>query len=51
MTGCGQCLSIVSRSDGWALAPFETATILILAALLLSGSERKGKHFVDEAIS
>ena len=34
---------------GWALASFETATILILATLLLSGSEQKGRRFVEEA--
>ncbi len=33
---------------GWALASFETATILVLATLLLSGSERKGRRFVEE---
>ncbi len=33
---------------GWALASFETATILILVTLLLLGSEQKGKHFVAE---
>jgi SHS family lactate transporter-like MFS transporter len=33
---------------GRALASFETATILILATLLLAGSEQKGKHFVEE---
>jgi len=33
---------------GWALASFEIATILGLAALLLLGSEQKGKHFVTE---
>ncbi len=36
---------------GWALASFETATILILAALLLLGSEQKGRHFVAEGES
>ncbi len=34
---------------GWALASFETATILILATLLLFGAEHKGRLFVDEA--
>ena len=33
---------------GWALASFETATILILATLLLLGAEQKGRHFVEE---
>lgn len=33
---------------GRALASFETATIVILATLLLAGSEQKGKHFVEE---
>ena len=33
---------------GWALASFEGATILILATLLLSGPEHRGKHFVEE---
>jgi len=33
---------------GWALASFETVTILILATLLFFGSEQKGKHFVTE---
>jgi hypothetical protein len=27
----------------------ETATILVLATLLLSGSEQKGRRFVEEA--
>ncbi len=35
---------------GWT-ACFETATILALAALLLSGSEQKGKHFMEEVVS
>ncbi len=34
---------------GWALASFETATILILAALLAAGSEQKGRLFMEEA--
>jgi SHS family lactate transporter-like MFS transporter len=33
---------------GWALASFETVTILVLAALLLLGSEQRGRHFVAE---
>jgi len=33
---------------GWALAFFETATILILATLLLLGAEQKGRSFVEE---
>ena len=33
---------------GWALASFETATILILATLLLFGAEQKGRSFVEE---
>jgi SHS family lactate transporter-like MFS transporter len=36
---------------GWALAAFETATILVLATLLLLGSEQKGKHFVEEVVA
>ena len=33
---------------GWALASFETATILTLGALLLVGVEQHGKHFLAE---
>jgi len=33
---------------GWALASFETATILILATLLFFGAEQKGRSFVEE---
>jgi SHS family lactate transporter-like MFS transporter len=36
---------------GWALASFETATILVLATLLLLGSEQKGKRFVEEVVA
>ena len=36
---------------GWALASFETATILALATLLFFGIEHKGRHFVEEAVS
>ena len=36
---------------GWALASFETATILILATLLFFGMEQKGRLFVDEVWS
>ncbi len=36
---------------GWALAAFETATIVTLAALLLAGTEQRGKHFVLEAVT
>jgi SHS family lactate transporter-like MFS transporter len=36
---------------GWALASFETVTILVLATLLLLGSEQRGKHFVEEAVA
>jgi SHS family lactate transporter-like MFS transporter len=32
----------------WALAAFETANILLLATVILLGSERKGKSFVRE---
>ena len=35
---------------GWALASFETATILILAALLWTGPEQHGKHFLEEPL-
>src|SRR6185369_13005183 len=34
---------------GWALASFETATILLLATLLFFGAEQRGRHFVEEA--
>jgi len=35
---------------GWALAAFETATILVLATLLLLGTEQKGRLFVEEVV-
>ena len=34
---------------GWALASFETVTILILATLLLLGVEQKGRRFAEES--
>lgn len=33
---------------GWALAAFETGTILVLATLLLAGTEHRGRHFHGE---
>ncbi len=33
----------------WALATFETANIILLAVVVMLGSERKGKSFVGEA--
>jgi len=33
---------------GAALAVFEAATILVLGALVLMGSEHRGRHFVAE---
>ena len=35
---------------GWALAAFETGTILLLGTLLLVGTERKGRAFVEEVV-
>ncbi len=35
---------------GWALAAFETATILVLGTLVLLGTERKGRAFVEEVV-
>ncbi len=35
---------------GWALASFETGTILVLATLLLLGAEDKGRRFVAEEV-
>jgi hypothetical protein len=33
----------------WALAAFETVTILLLAAVVALGSEQKGKSFLSTA--